>query len=552
MVEKASPEETVVCHALNVARSCNWLRFKVDCDYSGGCVRGTALQEVLYEARRLWHPLNYLRESLADAATRQRWSDANPNGVEYAGEVGTSYVEAVFRAGERLYSTINCLCRHGVLFPYLSRMHPASTQLGELFPEIPKVEDIEFTGWIAPDGHGNQCDSSSSLLTAICREVKALQSIDPDQAIVYLEKEIARVIRGNNTHSSPLIHSGPGPQQEQEQAVTVKSVWLISLTGLRSRFEAGANEYHGIWCSLVRESYANGGCPVMAAMQDIGKGAHNVIRHAVEGFCGFNSGQIFRGSEVIFTFWFIHDALANAVRYNHDEIYSADKKAEECEASFLELAEEAGRLLEDLPSQLCPYLTELLDTPKLQFGSLLWIVAVFEVAKHKPAGTVLRTSVTIPQLDSVRVRVTEAVARGEIVDGAVINLNCNPFSASVAVIDYLLSSSQQPAGGVTSNASPASLLRAAPHQQLLRLKPSQQKAYSQYQAAIHQEPRLANATDKEVYKYVEANLLDDGEALPKVETWISYVQKARSAEGKQKNQPRSGRTGRSIVRSSQL
>lgn len=85
-----------------------------------------------------------------------------------------------------------------------------------------------------------------------------------------------------------------------------------------------------------------------------------------------------------------------------------------------------------------------------------------------------------------------------------------------------------------------------------RLKPSQQKAYNQYKAAIEREPRLAEATDKEVYEYVEANLLDDGETLRKVDTWKSYVQKARSAEGKRKNQPRVGRTGRSIARAKDL
>lgn len=85
-----------------------------------------------------------------------------------------------------------------------------------------------------------------------------------------------------------------------------------------------------------------------------------------------------------------------------------------------------------------------------------------------------------------------------------------------------------------------------------RLKPSHEKAYSQYKAAIAREPRLAEATDQEVYEYVRDNLLDDGERLPKLETWTRHVRAGRTANGERKNQPRAGRVGRSVVRAHEI
>lgn len=60
-----------------------------------------------------------------------------------------------------------------------------------------------------------------------------------------------------------------------------------------------------------------------------------------------------------------------------------------------------------------------------------------------------------------------------------------------------------------------------------------------------------NVTDKAAYMWLKEHDPEEYK-LPDRETWGRYVREVRSALGRQKNQPRKGRTGRSIVRHDEL
>jgi hypothetical protein len=78
---------------------------------------------------------------------------------------------------------------------------------------------------------------------------------------------------------------------------------------------------------------------------------------------------------------------------------------------------------------------------------------------------------------------------------------------------------------------------------LAELLPSYQGAYQQYQRAVSYWGAM---TDKEAYNRLnkEDNETDE---LPPFSTWARYLRGARRHYGTQKNTPRAGRTGRSIV-----
>ncbi len=76
------------------------------------------------------------------------------------------------------------------------------------------------------------------------------------------------------------------------------------------------------------------------------------------------------------------------------------------------------------------------------------------------------------------------------------------------------------------------------------VRPSEFKAYQQYRDAVQKDPSISS--DYDAYRSIKDHL-DDGETIPSQETWTRYVRKVRQALGEQKNKPRGGRTGRSIV-----
>jgi hypothetical protein len=91
------------------------------------------------------------------------------------------------------------------------------------------------------------------------------------------------------------------------------------------------------------------------------------------------------------------------------------------------------------------------------------------------------------------------------------------------------------------------------NEKLNTLKPSEEKAYSQFQEAIKLQPILETATDQEVYKWVEANLIETEDKLPAYVTWERQVRSARKCHGTQKHSSRTGRySGRSIVSSKDI
>ncbi len=86
------------------------------------------------------------------------------------------------------------------------------------------------------------------------------------------------------------------------------------------------------------------------------------------------------------------------------------------------------------------------------------------------------------------------------------------------------------------------------------LTKSQRLAYQSYQDAINQNPDIAEANDNDVYNWLKENGFseDDSYELPSPETWKRYIRSGRKAHGTQKNTPRKGRAGRSIVKASQI
>ncbi len=86
------------------------------------------------------------------------------------------------------------------------------------------------------------------------------------------------------------------------------------------------------------------------------------------------------------------------------------------------------------------------------------------------------------------------------------------------------------------------------------LTKSQRLAYQSYQYAINQNQDLPEANDNDVYNWLKENGFseDDSYELPSLETWKRYLRYGRKAHGTQKNTRRKGRTGRSIVKASQI
>jgi hypothetical protein len=122
---------------------------------------------------------------------RLQLREVHSDAVDYASETAHSYVEAIFRAGERQYVTVSMLCQHGVLFEYISDLHP--TQIEKLvdpwkWSNIPTVDEIAWQ----PNNSAIGLCSPKVLLARIYSQIQALPDIDPDHALPYLEKEIAR------------------------------------------------------------------------------------------------------------------------------------------------------------------------------------------------------------------------------------------------------------------------------------------------------------------------------------------------------------------------
>ncbi len=84
----------------------------------------------------------------------------------------------------------------------------------------------------------------------------------------------------------------------------------------------------------------------------------------------------------------------------------------------------------------------------------------------------------------------------------------------------------------------------------VELAPSRQKALSQYLDALSKCPHLKGATDREVYDWLREH--SDADTFPEFATWGRYLRDARKATGTGKYTPRSGRTGRSVVRPDEI
>jgi hypothetical protein len=78
-------------------------------------------------------------------------------------------------------------------------------------------------------------------------------------------------------------------------------------------------------------------------------------------------------------------------------------------------------------------------------------------------------------------------------------------------------------------------------------------AYNSYEYAIKTNPKLADAKDRDVYNWLRENGSDEENyQLPSFETWLRYIGKGRTVLGTQKNTRCYGKTGRSIVKATEI
>ena len=74
------------------------------------------------------------------------------------------------------------------------------------------------------------------------------------------------------------------------------------------------------------------------------------------------------------------------------------------------------------------------------------------------------------------------------------------------------------------------------------LPPSREKAYRLFCWAVAREPALANATDVQVFRWLQRDeRVDRDEFTGSCATFCRYLREARSFHGKRKNSPRAGR-----------
>ncbi len=146
------------------------------------------LPKILDDAERIRGGIAHLAECLAVPGVRQQLDKANPDGVQFAGEVARSYIEALYLAAERQYLLVNMSCRHGVEFDYLSRLHPTQgDNLGEPWAALPAIEEITYN-----PSTGGCLHSPATLLNRIVQQIVELPEIVPDQVTILLEKEYQR------------------------------------------------------------------------------------------------------------------------------------------------------------------------------------------------------------------------------------------------------------------------------------------------------------------------------------------------------------------------
>lgn len=82
------------------------------------------------------------------------------------------------------------------------------------------------------------------------------------------------------------------------------------------------------------------------------------------------------------------------------------------------------------------------------------------------------------------------------------------------------------------------------------LRPCDQKAFSQYQHAVEQEPTLTS--DDAAYDWLVDDGKDDGIQLPRRDSWKRMLGRARAFYDQRKNGPRIGNETRSVVSAKRL
>lgn len=83
-----------------------------------------------------------------------------------------------------------------------------------------------------------------------------------------------------------------------------------------------------------------------------------------------------------------------------------------------------------------------------------------------------------------------------------------------------------------------------------KLRPCDDKAWSQYRLAIEDNPELT--TDQAAYDWFIEHVADEGESLPAFASWVKYVRLARADAGEQKNKRGVGHETRSVVPAKRL
>lgn len=201
---QAAPLEQLQSAGVGVARATAWLQRECEsAGRNGGFNAEGDLANIIRTGNSLRGWLIGLRDALETKGIRASLRAANPDAAQFADEVGESYLEAIFLAGERNFITLSMLCRHGMLFDYLSHLLPQSavTLKGDIEPiplwaPLPAPESIEYV-----KGTGGALRTPAFLVGRIFQEIGELPRVNADHATRFINKELERLRRASASHS---------------------------------------------------------------------------------------------------------------------------------------------------------------------------------------------------------------------------------------------------------------------------------------------------------------------------------------------------------------
>ena len=230
---------------------------------------------------------------------------------------------------------------------------------------------------------------------------------------------------------------------------------------------------------------------------------------------------------------------------------------------------DAATLLTALPTDVAsrlwqgvPVGTEL----KMGAGLSIWGMAVFELANASVVGSSLRAARQTP-ITEEQAKTIFAPEFKQPSDADWYEMLPDFAAASVQAIDILQSwladelrreaeveseppKPVEPQAETLTGGDDTAGGRVEAIGKPAKLRPCDDKAWSQYRRAIEDNPELT--TDQAAYDWFIEHVADEGESLPAFASWVKYVRLARADAGEQKNKRGVGHETRSVVPAKRL